>query len=74
MTKFLAGHELKAGVDWEHQDSSIDRYAAAPACINYKLGRRGGVIYYRHRFYVNDRAPGFDADDPVHLAAADPAR
>ena len=36
-TKFLAGHELKAGVDWELQDSSIDRYAAGGGMINYRL-------------------------------------
>ena len=42
-TKFLAGHELKAGVDWELQDSSIDRYAAGGGMINYRLTHVGGV-------------------------------
>ena len=64
VTKFLAGHELKAGVDWELQDSSIDRYAAGGGMINYRLTTSGGVIYHRHRFFVNDLAPGYDADVP----------
>ena len=61
-TKFLAGHELKAGADWEMQDSSIDRYAAGGGMINYRLRTSDGVIYHRHRFFVNDQAPGYDAD------------
>ena len=62
-TKFLGGHEFKAGVDWEFQDSSIDRYAAGGGMINYKLRTSGGTIYYRHRFFANDLAPGFDIDN-----------
>jgi hypothetical protein len=61
-TKFLGPHEIKGGVDWELQDSRIDRYQGGAGIINYKL-TSGGVIYYRHRFYVNDRAPGFVRGD-----------
>ena len=57
-TKFLGNHEIKAGVDAELQDSSIDRYQGGGGIINYKLVS-GGTIFYRHRFYANDRAPGF---------------
>ena len=64
-TKFFGPHELKAGVDWELQDSHIDRYAAGGGMINYKLRTSGGVIYYRHRFFANDLAPGFDINVPT---------
>jgi hypothetical protein len=65
VTKFLGGHEVKAGVDWELQDSAIDRYAAGGGVINYRLRQSStGLIYYRHRFFVNDLAPGFDAAVP----------
>ena len=64
-SKFFGSHELKAGVDWEFQDSSIDRYAAGGGMINYKLRTSGGTIYYRHRFFANDLAPGFDIDVPT---------
>lgn len=64
LTKFLGPHEIKGGVDWELQDSSIDRYQGGGGFINYKL-TSAGRVYYRHRFYVNDRAPGYDPDDPT---------
>lgn len=60
--KFLGSHELKAGVDWELQDSRIDRYQGGGGFRISKLVR-GGTIYYRHRFYVDDRAPGFVLGD-----------
>ena len=63
-SKFLGSHEIKAGVDWEFQDSSIDRYAAGGGMINYRLRTSGGTIYYRHRFFANDLVPGFDVDVP----------
>ncbi len=51
-------------MDWEAQDSSIDRYQGGGGMINYRLRTSGGTIYYRHRFYMDDLAPGFDQDDP----------
>ena len=32
--------------------------------ISDRLTTSGGVIYHRHRFFVNDQAPGYDADVP----------
>jgi Carboxypeptidase regulatory-like domain len=63
-TKFLGGHEIKGGVDWEDQTASIDRYQGGAGFINYRLRTSGGTIYYRHRFYIDDRATGFNQDDP----------
>jgi outer membrane receptor for Fe3+-dicitrate len=61
-TKFLGPHEIKGGVDWEDQASEIDRYQAGGGILNYKLVS-GGRIYYRHRFYVDDQAPGYVEGD-----------
>ena len=38
---------------------------AAPASASTSCARGGGIVYYRHRFYVDDLAPGFDSDDPA---------
>jgi outer membrane receptor for Fe3+-dicitrate len=70
-TKFWAGHEIKGGIDWEIEDSSIDRYNAGAGIINTKL-TSGGVVYYRHRYYVNDLAPGFDRNVPATYQALVP--
>jgi outer membrane receptor for Fe3+-dicitrate len=62
-SKFLGPHEFKGGIDWEDNKSSIDRYQGGAGFINYQL-IQSGLIYYRHRFYVDDRAGGFDREDP----------
>jgi hypothetical protein len=72
-TKFLGQHELKGGIDWEDQASSIDRYAAGGGMINYKLISRG-TIYYRHRFFVDDQAPGYVEGDPTTFVPSIPLR
>ncbi|HXW07766.1 MAG TPA: TonB-dependent receptor [Vicinamibacterales bacterium] len=72
-TKFLGSHEIKGGIDWEDQASSIDRYQAGGGILNYRL-IRSGAIYYRHRFYVDDQAPGYVADDPLTFVPAVPLR
>jgi hypothetical protein len=63
VSKVLSKHEIKGGIDWEDQDSSIDRYQAGGGLLTYKL-TRSGQIYYRHRFYADDLAPGYVEGDP----------
>jgi hypothetical protein len=67
VTKYLGGHEIKGGVDFENNKSTIDRYSGGGGDFIYKLISNGvssalpaGTIYYRHRYFVNDLAPGFD--------------
>ena len=72
VTKFFGSHELKGGADMELQDSSIDRYAAGGGMINYILRTSGGTTYYRHRFFANDRAPGYDPAVPATWTPAIP--
>jgi TonB-dependent receptor-like protein len=62
ITKFLGSNELKGGVDWENNKSAIDRYSGGGGQIINKL-TTGSTIYYRHRYFVNDRAPGFSRTD-----------
>jgi hypothetical protein len=37
-----------------------------------KLSMRDGTVYYGHSFYVDDRAPGFDRNDPSTWQPAQP--
>jgi outer membrane receptor for Fe3+-dicitrate len=71
-TKYLGGHELKGGIDWEDNKSVVDRYSGGGGDRIYKLRKADGTIYYRHRFFVNDLAPGFDRADPTSWTPAVP--
>ena len=62
LTKFWGRHEIKVGVDWEDIDSAVEalRGRRRAADLQARSSPRRQQIYYRHRFYVDDRAPGFD--------------
>jgi len=67
-TKYWAGHEIKGGYDLEDNSSLIDRFSGGGGDLIYKLVSNGsardvlpaGTVYYRHRYFLNDLAPGFD--------------
>jgi hypothetical protein len=44
-------------------DSLIDRFSGGGGQTIYKLVS-GGVIFYRHRYFVNDQVAGFSRTDP----------
>ena len=47
------------------QDAASRRFQGGAGQRIYKLrSAAAGTIYYRHRYYVDDRAPGFDRGDP----------
>jgi outer membrane receptor protein involved in Fe transport len=71
LTKFLGGHEVKLGGDFEKVDSLVDRFEGGAGQRVY-IFRTGGVTYYRHRFYVNDRAPGYNRTNPASWTIAFP--
>ncbi|MGA7616289.1 MAG: TonB-dependent receptor [Thermoanaerobaculia bacterium] len=72
VSKFLGPHELKAGIDYEDISAENNNFnggagqriyifcsdgdPGSPECANSQ--------YYRHRFYVNDLAPGYVRSDP----------
>jgi hypothetical protein len=71
-TKYLSGgHELKGGFDLEDNASVVDRYSGGGGDLIYKL-QSAGTVFYRHRFFVNDLAPGFDRSDPASWTPAVP--
>ena len=75
VTKYLGRHDIKGGADWEHIQAVNNNYAAG---TGQRITRRStlpsgqGTIYYEHRYYVNDRAPGFSRTDPTTWQIAVP--
>ena len=58
-SSYLGAHDVKFGFDTEHVQAVNNNYNGGAGQRIYKLVT-GGVIYYRHRYYINDRAPGYD--------------
>ena len=75
VTKFFRSHELKGGVDFEDLDSTINRFEGGAGQRIYTLrssAATGRQIYFRHRVFIDDRAPGFDRADPATYVPAVP--
>ncbi|MFI5169756.1 MAG: TonB-dependent receptor domain-containing protein [Vicinamibacterales bacterium] len=65
MTKFLGRHEIKLGGDYELVNSLSENYQGGAGQRIYQIRQAStGIVYYRHRYYVDDLAPGFNRDDP----------
>jgi Carboxypeptidase regulatory-like domain/TonB dependent receptor len=72
---YLRGHDIKAGGDFEGVNAINNNYNGGAGQRIYKfstLPNGEGTVYYRHRFYVNDRAPGFVRSDPTTWTIALP--
>ena len=65
LTQYWADHTLKFGGDYEDISAVVDRYQGGAGQLIYRLRSSAGVIYYRHRYYVNDQAAGFSRTDPL---------
>jgi hypothetical protein len=65
LTKFVGNHEFKVGGDHEEVKTTSLNYQGGAGQRIYWL--RGGTrgTYYRHRYYVNDLAAGFDRSNPA---------
>lgn len=73
LTKFAGSHEIKLGGDIEDILALTDNYAAgAGQGIDIFQHAESGTVYYLHSYYVDDRAPGFDEDDPATWRIAVP--
>ncbi len=74
VTGYAGGHTIKAGGDWEGINATVDRYQGGAGQLIYVLPNAAlpGGIYYRHRYYVNDRAAGFDRNIPSTWSIALP--
>jgi outer membrane receptor protein involved in Fe transport len=72
---FVGAHELKAGGDFENIVATDDRFNSGAGQIIYKLidtTTVPGTIYYRHRYYIDDLASGFNRADPATWQIAAP--
>jgi hypothetical protein len=65
LSTFLGPHSLKAGIDYEHIQAVNQNFNGGAGQRIYRLTTAAGRIYYRHRFYVDDRAPGYVRGDPT---------
>jgi hypothetical protein len=69
LTKYFSAHEVKMGGDYEKMQADVQNFQGGGGQLIYKLlatsGPAAGKIYYRHRFYVDDLAPGFDRANPA---------
>ena len=63
-TAFLSNHEFKVGGDYEDMQADVQNFQGGAGQRIYKRGS-GTNIYYRHRYYVDDLAPGFNQSDPT---------
>src|SRR5262249_23203744 len=64
VTKYIGGHTIKGGGDYELVDAKVDRYSGGAGQVINRL-ISGSTIFYRHRYYVNDTAAGFDRSNPA---------
>jgi outer membrane receptor protein involved in Fe transport len=72
VSKFLGNFEIKFGGDSETTKAVNNNWNGGAGQRIYKLRLSDGTIYYRHRYYVNDRAPGYNRADPSTWVIAAP--
>lgn len=75
VSKFLGKFEFKFGADREETSAVNANWNGGAGQRIYIFNNRlpeGGPTVYRHRYYVNDQAPGFDPDDPTTWQIAAP--
>ena len=63
VTRYLGKHTIKGGFGALLLDSKVERYSGG-AGQQVNILQTGGVTFYRHRYYVNDQAAGFNRADP----------
>lgn len=63
LSTFISTHEIKFGGDTEQLKGQLQNYQGGAGQRIYKFAK-AGVVYYRHRYYVDDLAPGFNRADP----------
>jgi hypothetical protein len=63
LTKFLGSHEFRLGGDFENVKGVTSNFYTGGDLVEKFRDSKTGLIYYRHRFYINDRASGFVRSD-----------
>jgi outer membrane receptor for Fe3+-dicitrate len=64
LTKFFGGHEFRLGGDFENVKGVTSNFYTGGDLVEKFRDKTTGVIYYRHRFYINDRTSGFVRANP----------
>jgi hypothetical protein len=72
LTQYWSNHTIKVGGDFEDVTATVDRFEGGAGQRIYELRSSSGIIYYRHRYYVNDLAAGFSRTDPSTWQILDP--
>ncbi len=73
LTKYWGTHTIKTGADYEDISAVVDRFEGGAGQRIYKLRQAStGIIYYRHRYYVDDQASGFSRTDPSTWSILNP--
>jgi hypothetical protein len=75
LSKFLGNHEIKLGGDWQRINDDVLNYQGGAGQRIYKLpgnAGSGGRDYYRHRYYLDDLASGYDRNNPATWVIAAP--
>ena len=70
--RYFTKHDVKIGGDYEDLKATHDAFTGGAGQRIYKFTNSAGVTYYRHRFYVNDLAPGYDRSNPSTWVIANP--
>jgi carboxypeptidase family protein len=70
-TQYWSAHTIKIGGDWERIDATVNRFSGGAGQQVIKL-QSAGTIYYRHRYYVDDKAAGFSRTDTSTWKIASP--
>lgn len=75
ITKFVGDFELKFGADQEDTSAVNSNWNGGAGQRIYIFPNRAdpnGPVVYRHRYYIDDRAPGYNRDDPSTWVLAAP--
>jgi hypothetical protein len=71
LTKIWGSHDIKAGADYEDVVTAVERFDGGGGQRIYQLVT-GGVVYYRHRYFINDLASGFVRSNQSTFTIANP--
>lgn len=75
VSKFFGNVEFKFGADQEETIATVNRWNGGAGQRIYLFNNRAsasGPTVYRHRIFLNDRAPGFDRNNPATWVIAAP--
>jgi hypothetical protein len=73
LTKYWGSHTIKTGGDYEDISAVVDRFeGGAGQRITKVVQPSTGIIYYRHRYYVNDQAAGFSRTNSATWSILNP--